>query len=86
MKDDVNRNREGNRRRVAASKARHKAGRGCCTIEYDADMLDAAVRAGYLGHFETDAKVIGAALTKLLREKSGNALACKRCGHRILSG
>ena len=89
MKTDVdqqkeNKRKEANRRRVAESKARKNAGRGCCTLEWDSAMLDAAVKAGYLSNFETDAKKIAVALGKLLREKTGNALACSRCGRRII--
>jgi hypothetical protein len=74
LKDDVDRQKENerraaNRKRVAASKARRKAGRGICPVEYDHAMLDAAVRAGFLSNFETNAKKIGAALGRLLREK-----------------
>jgi hypothetical protein len=45
-----------NRRRVAEHKARRGAGRACCTVEYDTDMLNAAVRRGYLDNFETNTK------------------------------
>lgn len=72
------------RKRVAESKARRKAGRGRVYVEYDSAILDAAVKAGYLGNFETDDKKIAVALGKLLREKSGNTLACPRCSRRIL--
>ena len=67
--DKRSRDREGNRRRVAESRKRHNDGRGCCDFEYDADMLDAAVKAGLLSNFETDPKKIAVALAKLLRQK-----------------
>jgi hypothetical protein len=91
VKDDVDRQKEtqrkaANRKRVAASKARRADGRRCCIFEYDGEMLTAAVRAGYLSNFETDPKKIAVALAKLLREKSGNALICPRCGRRMLAG
>ena len=91
MKADVDQQKEtqrkaANRKRVAASKERREAGRGCCIFEYDGEMLTAAVRAGHLSNFETDAKKIAVALAKLLREKSANALICPRCGRRILAG
>ena len=86
MKADVEK-RLANRRRGARYRARDKAGLKCGTVEYDSAVLDKAVRAGYLGNFETNKAMINAALTKLLRgKKSANALACPHCGRRIIDG
>jgi hypothetical protein len=91
MKADVDPQKEAerkaaNRRRVAESKARRAAGRGCCIFEYDEEMLTDAVRAGHLGNYETDAKKIGVALGKLFREKRANALICPHCNRPIMGG